>query len=1034
MDVQGRANISRHFALLTALLLLLLVPSQARSVEPTTRLTQLAHRAWRTGESGLMGTPQAITQTTDGYIWVSTENGLYRFDGMRFAKWTPPAGESLPSVSLWHLFGARDGSLYVGTDRGLARIRGGHVYTYPGSPRWPGPFVEDRDGSLWMGISGSQSNPNALCKVGDADLTCFGQNEGFSCVRGTSNATSPDGLLWVGSAEGVCRWKPGTKPDSELIPSLSNHGKSNSITSIASTADAGLWAGLKRSGPGAGLLHRTKEHWASYIAPGIDGSSLSVSTLLADRNGALWIGTGDKGLYRLADGRLDHIDSSDGLSDRHVLSIFEDHERGIWVVTPKAIDHFRDYAVLSFTSSEGSLADHANGVATDRSGSVYFASRTLARLSGRSLTQLRDDKGRLLEDVQFLFTDSRDSIWVGAGNRLLVMRGQRIASEVNGFPAGTDESIAYITEDHAHDIWVSMENQRNRESRLVQIRDGRVINQFDPSPVVGKQVLNALASNPAGGIWAGGSDHGLFWFHDGRFERVAAGGFNDRVENLMEDSDGALWIVSQQGFIRYFKGQAKSLTTAAGMPCDSGVNVHDDGQGFKWFYLHCAIVRVANSDLAAWWQNPAERIHGRVFDALEGARPNLSNGNPAHTPDGKLWSAGDYDFQVIDSQHLPFNKMPPPVKVERLIVDGNDLPLNHDQRLPVHTRQIELDYAGLSYVIPERVHFRYRLEGHDSDWTEVGRRRQAFYNDLPPGHYVFHVTACNNDGVWNWRGTELAFTVPPPWFQTLWFRSLVAVLLFAMIFLAYVFRLRSFANSLKRRFDERLQERTRLARDLHDTLLQTIQGSKMVADDAREHIDDPRLTGRALDRLSEWLDRASIEGRAALEAIRSSSAETNDLVGALRRVADDCITGARMTVRVSTTGAVREMHPIARDEVYRIAYEAIRNACAHSGARDLWVDVEYKRRFHLTVRDNGHGVDDDILRNGKAGHFGLAGMRERALFMGGTFNISSSNHRGTTVSVVIPSQAIYRNPSSGLRNWMTPFFRRKADSRNRELL
>jgi signal transduction histidine kinase len=245
--------------------------------------------------------------------------------------------------------------------------------------------------------------------------------------------------------------------------------------------------------------------------------------------------------------------------------------------------------------------------------------------------------------------------------------------------------------------------------------------------------------------------------------------------------------------------------------------------------------------------------------------------------------------------------------------------------------------------------------------------------------------------------------------------------------------LRRFSRSLRQRSDERLQERTRLARDLHDTLLQTIQGSKMVADNAREHLDDPRLTGRALDRLSEWLDRASIEGRAALEALRSSSVEANDLVGALHRVADDCIVGARMTVSVSTVGAIREMHPIARDEVYRIAYEAIRNACAHSGARNLGVELEFKKRFHLTVRDNGRGVDEDVLRSGKAGHFGLAGMRERALFMGGTFNISTSPQSGTVVSVAIPGQAIYRNPPRGLRDWLIAFFRAKAAPRNGEL-
>ena len=538
--------------------------------------------------------------------------------------------------------------------------------------------------------------------------------------------------------------------------------------------------------------------------------------------------------------------------------------------------------------------------------------------------------------------------------------------------------------------------------------------------------MNALAANPAGGLWVGGAVHGLFWFHDGHFQRVSAGGFNERVENLLQEPDGALWIVTQRGFVRYFDGTAKRLTVASGLPCDSGVNIQDDGHGSKWFYTHCGIIRVSDADLTAWWESPEALVHGRLFDALEGARPNLSNGSPAQAADGRLWSASDYDFQVIDPQHLPFNKMPPPVKVERLAADGHDLLLDSKQEMPLHTRQIEIDYAALSFVIPERVRFKYRLEGHDADWADAGRRRQAFYNDLAPSHYVFHVTACNNDGVCNWRGTELAFTIPPAWYEASWFRALAVLVLVILGTLGYAYRLQRYARSLKQRFDERLQERTRLARDLHDTLLQTIQGSKIVADEAKDHVEDARLTGRSLDRLSEWLDRASVEGRAALEALRSSSIESNDLVGALHRVADDCTPGARMTVNISTLGAVREMHPIARDEVYRIAHEAIRNACAHSGGNDLWIELQYKRRFHLKVRDNGRGVDDEVLKSGKPGHFGLAGMRERALFMGGNLHIGSSPHSGTVVSVVIPGQAIYKYPSRGLAAWLVDILRPKS--------
>jgi ligand-binding sensor domain-containing protein len=594
----------------------------AQSLEQTTRLTQYAHRSWRTGDAGLMGTPQNIAQTKDGYIWVSTENGLYRFDGMRFSKWNPKAGESLPSASLWYLFGGRDGSLYVGTDRGLARITDGHVYAYPGSPRWPGPFAEDRDGGLWMGVSGAAGEQSAICKVGDEILRCFGVHDGFKCARGLSNMAGPDGSLWVGSTEGICRWKPGNRPEAELLPALLRRKGLSRVTGLASVADGGLWAGLDLKGTGAGLLHLENGRWRSYESPTIDGSNFSVSLLFAERNGSLWIGTTDKGVYRLAGGQLNHFDLADGLSDRHVLSILQDHEGGIWIVTPKGIDHFRDYAVLSFGASEGLLVDHASAVAADREGSVFLGSSILTRFTGQSFMQMKDNGGAPIKDVQFLYTDSHDNLWIGASDRLLVMRDHRKLSVISGFPSSQENYVVYITEDSAHDIWASVEALDSGSAQLIQIRNGRVVGRFAESSVVEHQVMNALAANPAGGLWVGGALHGLFWFHDGQFERVSAGGFNERVENLLQEPDGALWLVTQRGFVRYFDGTAKRLTVASGLPCDSGVNIQDDGHGSKWFYTHCGIIRVSDADLTAWWESPDAVVHGRLFDALEGARPN----------------------------------------------------------------------------------------------------------------------------------------------------------------------------------------------------------------------------------------------------------------------------------------------------------------------------------------------------------------------------------------------------------------------------
>jgi signal transduction histidine kinase/ligand-binding sensor domain-containing protein len=1008
-------------------LLLLSAAFTARALEPRTRMTQYAHKAWRVGDAGLLGTPQSITQTQDGYIWVSTNNGLFRFDGVRFVKWEPPPGESLPSSSLWYLFGARNGSLYVGTDRGLARITADHVYTYPGSPRWPGPFIEDARGVVWMGVSGAHSTPSSLCKIGDRKLECLGYQEGYPCGRGLSNTLAADGYIWVGSNDGTCRWKEGTTPETQKVPSLVRQHGLGAITSLASTSHGVLWAGTQHEGAGQGLLRFAHGAWNTYMSPDVDGGKLSVSALLSSKNEYLWIGTTDKGLYRLSNGRLDHFDVPDGLTGRRILSILEDHEGDLWVVTPMGVDFFRDYAVLSFTSDEGTLNDRARAVAVDGPDSVYLGGQALIRFRDGVSDQLKDQDGKPLHDIQFLFDDSRGNLWIGAGSRLFILRDGKSISEINSFSKSGANVVVYITEDRDHDIWVSSEDLRTRSSSLVRIQDGKIAGRYGETPVVGNQVMNALGPHPDGGIWVGGALHGLFRFCNGHFERVLEGSFDGRVENLLQQTNGALWLVTPNGFIRYADGKIRRLDTASGLPCNGAVNIQDDQHGSKWFYMHCGILRVSDKTLSGWWDGSRARIDGRFFGPLDGARPNLFNGSPAQTPDGELWSANGYDFQIIDRHHLPFNSIPPPVNVEMVSADGKELIPNHKLRLPPHTREVQIDYAGLSLRIPEQVRFRYRLYGHDANWVEAGVRRQAFYNDLRPGHYVFQVIASNNDGIWNKKGAKIAVDLQPAWYQTMWFRALAVFIGAGLVVAAYYLRIRRYAASLKIRFDERLDERTRLARDLHDTLLQTIQGSKLVADHARGHVDNPQSTVRALDRLSEWLERAIAEGRDALEALRSSASESNSLTAALRRAAGDCSFDQQLEGSVSTCGMDRELHPIARDEVYRIGYEAIRNACMHSGGTELRIQIHYRRRsLQLDVQDNGRGMDATLLESGRAGHFGLTGMRERALSLGGTLKIVSTPDLGTTVSLCLPGKAVYLN-----RPWLPNFWIAKTVRRTR---
>jgi len=316
---------------------------------------------------------------------------------------------------------------------------------------------------------------------------------------------------------------------------------------------------------------------------------------------------------------------------------------------------------------------------------------------------------------------------------------------------------------------------------------------------------------------------------------------------------------------------------------------------------------------------------------------------------------------MINPERLHLNGRAPPVHIEKVIADHKSYAIRDSFRLPPRTRDLEIDYAALSFVAPQKVRFRYKLEGRDESWQDPGARRQAFYSELRPGNYKFRVIAANNEGIWNDAGGTLEFSVAPAWYQTNWFRALCVGGGLFLAWIIYRLRVRSVTKALAARFDERLDERTRMARELHDTFLQTIQGSKLVADDALEHVVDPIRTRHALEQLSEWLGRATQEGRAALHSLRTSTTETNDLSAAFRRVLEDCRRETSMGAAFSITGDSRDMHPVVRDEIYRIGYEAIRNASAHSVGSRIDVALSYADDLSLCVRDNGVGIDPALM-------------------------------------------------------------------------
>jgi len=344
--------------------------------------------------------------------------------------------------------------------------------------------------------------------------------------------------------------------------------------------------------------------------------------------------------------------------------------------------------------------------------------------------------------------------------------------------------------------------------------------------------------------------------------------------------------------------------------------------------------------------------------------------------------------------------------------------------VPPGPHHVELHFGAIELASPEKIHMQYRLDD-DQEWLDAGATSSAIYSSFSVGKHKFHVRASNSDGVWDKAGIVYNITQQPYFYETNLFRLAVVATFGVLLVGAYRLRLRRLTAEMNARLDERVLERTRLARELHDTLLQTIQGSKIMADTG---LDDPTDAARlyhALERVSVWLAQATQEGRAALSALRASTTQQNDLAEALQRAGENCILQNSMAFALSVQGTAREMHPIVREEVYLIGYEAMRNACLHSKGTRLDVELSYARDLVVKVRDDGEGIDQRIVAHGKEGHFGVSGMQERAERIGATLRINSTNS-GTEIELVVPGKLTFRDQKvapRGLLAKLRRFFR-----------
>ena len=977
----------------------------ACALDPSLDVNQYAHTSWKIRDGFAKGEINAVAQTPDGYLWLGTEAGLLRFDGVHAVPWQPPENQHLPPGPICSLLVSRDGSLWIGA-KGLAHWTEGRLIQYEEfRDNFVFALLEDKEGAVWAG--GASRPYGKLCSIRSSNVHCYGDDGRFG-VGVFALYEDSTGHLWAGVPNGLWRWSPDA-PKFYRMP-----GETNGIQGIAEDTAGELLIGRQ-----GGIYRFIEGEVKPNSLPGIPHQFPS-RRILRDRNGGLWIGTWHHGLEHVHQGRADVFTAIDGLSGDDITNLFQDREGNIWVFTIGGLDRFRDFAIATLTAKQGLSSTVVGSVLADKDGSLWLGTYSgLNRWERGRISAVFSSTRGPIGPQQSLFRDSQGRIWVSTRDGLGFLEKNHINS-IHGIPRGI---VLSITQDTAGNLWAIYE-----DAGMFSISPRNAVSRIPWSELGHKDYASVLAADRGqGGLWIGFSRGGVVYFSNGQVRRsyTAADGMGaGRVGDLLFDDGGTLWISTEGGLSRIQNDHVATLNSKNGLPCDTVHSAIEDEDRSFWLYTSCGLVRIARSELDAWstaadkQENKTRRVQVTAFDSSDGI---IGATNPDHyhpmfakTTDGKLWFVPKEGVSVIDPSHIFFNNLPPPVHIEQITADGKVYDAANGLLLPPHVRDLGIDYTALSLVAPEKIHFRYKLEGQDPDWREVVNRRQVQYSNLAPRHYTFRVAACNNSGVWNEAGALLEFSVAPTYYQTTWFRVTCVAGFLLLLWGMYRLRVQQLQHQFSIGLEARVNERTRIARELHDTLLQSLQGLMLHFQTGIDLLPGRPVEARkTLEIAVDRADQAINEGRDAVQGLRASAVETNDLASAVRILGEEL--GAADTNRTPTDlqvkveGTPQNLHPILRDEVYRIAAEALRNAFRHAQAQRIEVEILYGERWlGLRIRDDGKGIDSKFLSaDGRAGHYGLHGMRERARLVGGKLAVWSKLDSGTEVELSIPASTAY---------------------------
>lgn len=990
----------------------------AQGLNPNRAMSEYIRDRWD-AQQGFPGGPvYAIAQTPDGYLWLGAEKGLVRFDGLSFRLFNQ-TNSALPAGPVIDLMTDVEGSLWIRPQsRNLFRYHDGQFQdVVPQFDR-----VSDGVTAMYRGLSGA-----ALFAVWTAGLYTYSGgrfSETTSMAGGPamlviSMAQTDDGRVWIGTrdaglfyvSEGRLSAMTKELPDTKV----------NSLLAI----DRELWVGTDNG------VARWNGHEMTKADLPDSLDHVRVLSLTRDAELNIWIGTSN-GLLRLnADGVVSSDESGLGASG-DVNAIFEDREGNLWVGSKRGIERLRDSAFLTYSASREPSSESGGTVYVDAEGRKWFAPSEggLSWEKGGQIGHVKNDG--LDRDVVYSLTGGKGELWVGrqrGGLTHLKYRDGNVTAETYTQAQGLAQNsiyALYLSRDGT--VWAGSLN-----GGVSRFKDGKFTTYT---------AANGLASNRVTSILEG-SD-GTMWFataeglssltQDNWKTYGGPGGVPPgRVNCLFEGTSGALWIGTENGIAVLRSGRVQIPRDVPGSLREPVLGVVEDKTGWLWISTSNHVLRVYRDKLLDGTVGEADAREFGLADGLRSVEGVRRDRTVSADSFGRVWFSTYRGLSVVDPMQVADNSVPALVHIEGITADDKAIDLNGAVSIPGARQKITFSYAGLSLTVPERVRFRYKLDNFDRVWSEPVGTREAVYTNLGPGAYRFRVMASNSAGLWNSSESSIQFEIEPSFWQTWWFRLSCVMAVGLAILLFYRSRLHRLTRQLNVRFEERLAERTRVAQDLHDTLLQGFLSASIQLHVAEKQLPADSPAKPRVSRVLELMSQVIDEGRTTLKGLRSSAGESQALAQSFSGMKEELAPQEQIDYRVTVEGPSRPLRPVVRDEAYRIGREALVNAFRHSRASTIEVEIEYgAKQLRILVRDDGLGIDPQVLRQGREGHWGISGMRERAEEINAKFKVWSRAGAGTEIELSIPGDIAYELRSSDRRpNWFARLNPRKTQRKDR---